>query len=501
MPEEQTLTPPIRFGTDGWRGVIAAEFTFDRLALVAPVAAQVMAETFGDQSAQPNLIIVGYDRRFLSPEFAQSVADAVSQAGFDVLLANGYAPTPAFSWAAFEQKALGALVITASHNPAIYSGLKIKGAFGGSVAPELTKQVEARVNNPAKFPQPEQRSPGKITSFDPWQSYCAALRTKVDIDLIREQIRSGELTVFADVMHGAAATGLERILQVGEKSGASGSIHELNTIADPLFGGGAPEPLPRYMERLLAQIKEFHRQNPEKLSVGLVFDGDADRIAAVDSAGNFLSTQILIPILISHLAQNRGFSGELIKTISGADLMPRVAALYDLPTYETPVGYKYIAERMLELKAQGNPPMIGGEESGGVGYGNHIPERDALLSALYVLEAIATAKQDLSDLYQNLRDKTDYHSEYDRIDKRLSSLEIKDKLMAYLSANPLDEVAGRKVVAIDSRDGFKFRLADQSWLLVRFSGTEPVLRLYCEAATMELVQETLSWISDWVEKF
>jgi phosphomannomutase len=507
MPAEQALNPPIQFGTDGWRGVIAAEFTFDRLALVAPVAAQVLAETFGGESAQNNLIIVGYDRRFLATEFAQAVAESVAQAGFDVLLANGYAPTPAFSWAAFDQKALGALVITASHNPAIYSGLKIKGAFGGSVAPELTKQVEARVNQPANFPNPEKKAPGTITSFDPWQSYCDALRTKVDIELIRDRIRSGELTVFADVMHGAAATGLERILQVkgdeagGDRNVRQGAINELNANADPLFGGGAPEPLPRYMEQLLAQIKEFHGQNPDKLSVGLVFDGDADRIAAVDSAGNFLSTQILIPILIAHLAQNRGFSGELIKTISGADLMPRVAALYGLPTYETPVGYKYIAERMLELKAQGNPPMIGGEESGGVGYGNHIPERDALLSALYVLEAIAMAKQDLSDLYQNLCHQTNYHAAYDRIDKRLSSLEIKDKLMQYLSANPLTEVAGRKVVAIDSRDGFKFRLADQSWLLVRFSGTEPVLRLYCEAASIDLVQETLSWISDWVENF
>jgi phosphomannomutase len=235
----------------------------------------------------------------------------------------------------------------------------------------LQKALGAFILNPASFPSPEVRSPGKITPFDPWQSYCQELRTKVDIELIRDQIRDGELTVFADVMHGAAAGGLERILQVdavadassevaidpglGNESGWSSDrnvINELNASADPLFGGGAPEPLPRYLAKLLARMSRFHAQNPEKLAVGFVFDGDSDRIAAVDSFGNFLSSQILIPILIAHLAQNRGFSGELIKTISGADLMPKVAELYGLSTYETPVGYKYIAERMLELKAR-----------------------------------------------------------------------------------------------------------------------------------------------------
>ncbi|WP_026103398.1 phosphoglucomutase/phosphomannomutase family protein [Pseudanabaena sp. PCC 6802] len=490
------MQPPIHFGTDGWRGVIADEFTFARLTAIAPVAARVLADTFG-ASTSSNTVVVGYDRRFLSPEFAKSVADSLCAAGFDVQLAQSFAPTPAFSWAAYNQKALGALVITASHNPPAYSGLKIKGAFGGSVAPAITKQVESILNN-ANSNAPEARSPGKLTVFDPWASYCEELRSKVDLAAIRKAILNGELVVFTDVMHGAAATGLEQILEIpSDRSGAPSGLKEINASADPLFGGNSPEPLPRYIQELLRQMRAYRAEHPQQLLVGFVFDGDSDRIAAVDGDGNFLSTQNLIPILLEHLSQRRGLQGEFIKTISGSDLMPRVAALYGLPVYETPVGFKYVADRMLA----GDKVLLGGEESGGIGYSTHIPERDALLSALYLLEALALTKQDLSQLYRDLQVKTGFFSHYDRIDKHLSSLEAKNRLVQYLQATPLQEIDGRKVVDVNAIDGFKFRLEDDSWLLVRFSGTEPVLRLYCEAATSEIVDRTLAWISNWVEQF
>jgi phosphomannomutase len=368
----------IRFGTDGWRGLIADDFTFAQLATVAPIAAQVLADAFG-ASTHSKTIIVGYDRRFLSPEFAERTAAAVAEAGFDVQLSASFAPTPAFSWAAYDQKALGALVITASHNPATYSGLKIKGAFGGSVSPDLTKQVEAMLDS-GFIVNAETR--GKVTLFDPWDSYCQVLRSKVNIDAIKSVINSGQLTVFVDPMYGSASGGLQKVLGL--------TVNEINANADPLFGGGAPEPLPRYLSTLFGQVTSFHSAHPDQMSVSFVFDGDGDRIAAVDRAGNFLSSQILIPILIDHLAKNRGLQGEIIKTISGLNLIPKVAALYNLPVFETPIGYKYIAERMLSGLAT---PLLGGEESGGIGYGTHIPERDALLSALYLLEAIAISKQ------------------------------------------------------------------------------------------------------------
>ncbi|WP_413199130.1 phosphoglucomutase/phosphomannomutase family protein [Nostoc piscinale] len=471
----------IKFGTDGWRGVIGEEFTFERLALVAPVAAKVLYDTYYS-TVGSRTIIVGYDRRFMAEDFARAVADAVTAVGFDVLLSESFAPTPAFSWAAKELNALGALVITASHNPGAYLGLKVKGYFGGSVSPEVTKDIEALLTQGV----PKATNPGKLGKFDPWPSYTTGLEGKVEIAKIREAIASGKLTVFADVMHGAAAGGLARLL--GDQ------VKELNSNRDPLFGGGAPEPLPKYLSQLFEVIKTHHETNQSGLTVGLVFDGDCDRIAAVDQEANFLSSQILIPILIDHLTRRRGFTGEIIKTVSGSDLIPRVAALHNLSLFETPVGYKYIADRMLVSQV-----LLGGEESGGIGYGSHIPERDALLSALYVLEAIVESGRDLSEYYSDLQQQTGFNSAYDRIDLPLASMEVRSRLLQQLQTQPLTEIAGKAVIDCQTIDGYKFRLADHSWLMIRFSGTEPVLRLYCEASTIEEVHKTLDWAKQWAE--
>ncbi|PZD74136.1 Phosphoglucosamine mutase [Acaryochloris thomasi RCC1774] len=470
---------PIKFGTDGWRGVIAADFTFERLKKVAPVAAQVLSATYGESTGS-RLVIVGYDRRFLSEEFAQVTADAVAQAGFDVLLSNDYAPTPAFSWAAYHRQALGALVITASHNPGQYSGLKVKGAFGGSVPLPVTQKIQSQLEAGSL---PSAPATGQVTSFNPWPEYCQVLKSKVDLSLINTAINEGKLSVYVDPMHGATAGGLGQLLEA--------PIKELNSERDPLFGGGAPEPLPKYLPELIQALKSRQDQG---VALGLVFDGDGDRIAAIDGQGEFLSSQFLIPILIDHLATHRGMTGEVIKTISGSDLFPRVAALHDLPIYETSIGYKYIADRMLETQ---ETVLIGGEESGGIGYGNHIPERDGLLSALYLLEALAQTGKDLSELYQQLQARTDYHCAYDRIDVPLASDSVKVNLQGQLSSAPFQEILGQSVIDVGTGDGSKFRLADQSWLLVRFSGTEPVLRLYCEAANPARVDEILNWAKQW----
>ena len=472
---------PIKFGTDGWRGIIADDFTFDRVALVAPLAAQVLAQT-GGNNASSGTVIVGHDRRFLAEEFALAAAKAVQNAGFDVLLSESYAPTPAFSLAAKQLNALGAIVLTASHNPGAYLGLKVKGGFGGSVSPEVTQQIEAKLENPA----PISATPGKLESFNPWPAYCKTLREMVDIDAIKNAIASGKITVFVDVMHGAAAGGLAQILEV--------PVHEVNSDRDPLFGGGAPEPLPRYLSQLF-RVMRTHQRKSSGLSIGFVFDGDSDRIAAVDSQGNFLSSQILVPILIEHLAKRRGLTGEVIKTVSGSDIMPKIAQLYDLPLFETPIGYKYIADRMLSTQV-----LVGGEESGGIGYGTHIPERDALLSALYLLEAVVKSGEDLSDIYRRLQTETNFTSAYDRIDLHLANMDERSRLLDLLSNQPLTEIAGKAVVDCNKVDGYKFRLADGSWLLIRFSGTEPVLRLYSEAATLKEVMQNLNWAKDWAQK-
>ncbi|VXD15320.1 Phosphoglucomutase/phosphomannomutase [Planktothrix paucivesiculata PCC 9631] len=476
------IPQPIKFGTDGWRGVIAADFTFERVALVAPIAAQILYQTYGE-STRSRTIIVGHDRRFLAEEFAQCAAEAIQAAGFDVKLSQTYAPTPAFSLIAHQQKALGAIVLTASHNPGKYLGLKVKGAFGGSVGPEITQQIEALLDQPPIFETP----PGTLERFDPWPSYCETLRSKVDIGAIQAAVNQGKLTVFADVMHGAATGGLTQLL--------GDNIHEINTDRDPYFGGGAPEPLPRYIPKLFEQL-ESHRFSNGGLAIGFVFDGDSDRIAAVDQKGNFLSSQILIPVLIEHLSTRRGFTGEIVKTVSGSDLIPRIAQLFNLSLYETAIGYKYIADRMLTTEV-----LVGGEESGGVGYGTHIPERDALLSALYVLEAMVQSGEDPTQTYQRLQAQTGFDSAYDRIDLPLAGMEVRSRLVEQLQTHPLQEIAGQPVVDCLTVDGYKYRLADSRWLLIRFSGTEPVLRLYCEAPNIDKVNETLAWAKDWANQF
>ncbi|MCS7148205.1 MAG: phosphoglucomutase/phosphomannomutase family protein [Geminocystis sp.] len=468
---------PIKFGTDGWRGVIAADFTFERVAQVAPLCALVLRE----YNPNSNLVVVGYDRRFLAEEFARVVAESLQEAGFDVLLSRDYAPTPAFSWAAKEKKALGALVITASHNPPKYLGLKVKGSFGGSVGEEVTRKIENLLHQSL---QVQSASGGSLNIFDPWDSYCQQLRQQVNIDLITEAIDSGKIKIAADVMHGAAASGLGRLL--------GKDIIEINSNRDPLFGGGAPEPLPRYITELFNTMRQLAQSYPHSLRVGFVFDGDSDRIAVVDGEGNFCSTQLLIPILIEHLAVRKKGSGEVVKTVSGSDLIPKVAQLFNLPVTETAIGYKYIAERMLSHKV-----LLGGEESGGVGYGHHIPERDALLSALYLLEAMVESGQDIRQLYDNLRQRVNFFSEYDRIDLPLESLEEKNRLQQLLTDNPLTEIAGKKVINLQTLDGYKYRLEDNSWILFRFSGTEPLLRIYSEGSSRGVVEENLHWAKQW----
>jgi phosphomannomutase len=470
----------IKFGTDGWRGVIAQDFTFERLLTVAPVAAQILLETFGNKT-QNYRIMVGYDRRFMAEIFARKMAEGLRDAGFEVFLAEDFAPTPALSWAAYSQNALGAMVITASHNPSQYLGLKVKGNFGGSVTSELSEKIESRYGEKILTGQK-----GSLVSFDPWPNYCEAISAKVDITKIRQLAQSGKLRIWADVMNGTTATGLNRL--VGD------SVQELRGERDPLFGGSAPEPLAANLQGLCTAVRDGQKRYPESIAVGLAFDGDSDRIAAVDKDGNFLSSQILLPILLQHLHCERGLSGEAIKTVSTSNLVPKVAKMYGLPVHETPIGYKYIADRMIDTKA-----LIGGEESGGIGYGHHIPERDALLSALYLLESIASRQEDLGAQYHSLQKQTGYNFAYDRRDVHLANMDLRQKLIDSLEREPLQSIDGREVVSIQTTDGYKLELADESWLLIRFSGTEPVLRLYCEAPTLDQVHSTLQAAGKWVD--
>ncbi len=461
---------PIKFGTDGWRAVIADAFTFERVAQVAQASARILTRTYPGHG-----ILIGYDNRFLSEHFAQRAAEAVAALGIPVKLSTVAAPTPALSWAAHQQGAHGALVITASHNPPQYSGIKVKGGFGGSVPAEVTHDIERELIDGSTLVLGSQ-STSSVEMFDPWPAYLQQLTRFVDLD----QLKTLSAKVWVDSMFGSAAGGMTRLL--GDK------VHEVRGYRDPLFGGYAPEPLPPQLAPTMTEIAA----DPAALKVGIVFDGDGDRIAAIDGKGTFLSPQILIPILIEHLAKRRGLTGEVVKTVSGSQLFDKVTTLYGLPLTETAVGFKYIAERMMDTAV-----LLGGEESGGIGYLGHIPERDAMLSALYLLEAIAQTGEDLTTIYRRIQSQVGYVSTYDRIDLKLDEKERQTRLLASLHSDPFEKVAGRKVTRHITTDGHKFVLEDGNWLMVRGSGTEPLLRLYCEGINKPATDEILAWAKDW----
>ncbi len=477
------LSPaPIKFGTDGWRGILGVDITLERLLLVATAAAQELAFR-APASLIGRKVVIGYDRRFLAPELAEAVASAVRGCELDPLLTLTPVTTPACSWAVSQHKALGALVITASHNPPEWLGLKIKGPWGGSVEADFTEAVEKRlaaggVTIPIS---------SAVELFDGRSEHLEGLRRKFDITALTSGLNQMGLKVIVDPMHGSAAGCVGELLDHGSNS----CLKEIRSQRDPLFGGNPPEPLERYLQDLIGEVRESTAAG--QMALGLVFDGDGDRIAAVDEKGRFCSTQQLIPLLIDHLARMRSLPGCVIKTVSGSDLMALIAADLGREVLELPVGFKHIAAEMLSREV-----LIGGEESGGVGFGCHLPERDALFAALLLLEAITTCHKPLGQSLDELAQRFGV-SHYDRIDIRLANMASRERLENLLQETPPDWILTKQVKEITSIDGVKFRLGSRHWLMFRFSGTEPLLRIYCEAPTKKIVEMTLKWAKEFAE--
>jgi phosphomannomutase len=470
---------PIKFGTDGWRGILGVDITVERLLPVAAASAQELAARAPD-GLRSRTVVIGYDRRFLAPELAAAIAAAVRGCGLEPLLTDTAVPTPACSWAVVQRQALGALVITASHNPPEWLGLKIKGPFGGSVEGDFTAAVEQRLRAGGITPPVA----GETPRFDGRGEHLDGLRRKLDLPALCRGLEAMNLRVIVDPMHGSAAGCVAELL--GDGVGDHQLVQEIRSQRDPLFGGHPPEPLAPYLGDLIAAVKGAAAEGQH--AVGLVFDGDGDRIAAVDEQGRFCSTQQLMPLLIDHLARARQLPGSVVKTVSGSDLMRLVAEDLGREVLELPVGFKYIAAEMLAGEV-----LIGGEESGGVGFGMHLPERDALFAALLVLEALVEGGQPLGARIQALQQRCGGASHYDRLDLRLADMDCRRRLETLLAEQPPEEVAGAPVQEVIRTDGVKLRLGPSHWLMLRFSGTEPLLRLYCEGPDEARVAEVLAW--------
>jgi alpha-D-glucose phosphate-specific phosphoglucomutase len=459
----------IKFGTDGWRGVIAREFTFDNLSLVA----QATMDYLHEQGLANKGLVVGYDRRFLSREFAERVVEVAAGNGVKTWLSDGYAPTPVVSWAVRQLGAGGGVMITASHNPPQYNGFKVKESFGGSARPATTLALEGVVarnigsgRGVRETPFSEALASGQAELSDMRTGYFKQLASYVDLELIK---RAG-IPVVVDPMYGAGAGFIPALLP---------GTAEIHTLDNPGFSGMPPEPTEEHLLELAALVKSG------AYSVGLALDGDADRIGAVDETGEFFSSHRIFTVLLRHLHERKGLSGGVVKTVSTTRMVDLLCEKFAIPLFETPIGFKHICELMLEQDI-----LMGGEESGGLGVKGHIPERDGILMGLLLLEAMAASGKGLRRLLDETMDEIG-HFHYRRIDLAIDN-GAKERLIAKLHEGGMASIASRQVVETNFRDGFKYIFADGSWLLIRPSGTEPVLRLYSEAGDPAVVEELLA---------
>lgn len=476
---------PIHFGTDGWRAVISDTFTYNNLRMVAQAIADAVASDHWDKSGNggqvpdPSKIVVGFDTRFLSDRYAGEVARVLSANGFTVLLAQSDSPTPAISYAVKHHHAIAAVMITASHNAPRYNGVKLKAAFGGSALPEQCRRVEVYINDneqrargPNLMDFDKARELGLIQKFNPLPAYFDHLRTLIDTDTIADEPQR----VVVDSMYGSGRGVIKAFLQ-----GTGCEVAEIRGEMNPGFGGVHPEPIAKYLGPLASAISSGMGD------FGLCTDGDADRIGAMDGRGNFVDPHKIMALALKYLVEKRGMSGAVVRTVSTTRMIDRLAQRYGLTVYETPVGFNHIADYMMSEDV-----LIGGEESGGISFKGHIPEGDGPAMGLLLVEMIAAAKKPLYEMVSDLLEDVG-PAFYERKDLRLSRPVAKAEMTDFLTKQAPAEIGGERVAEISTRDGVKYILADDSWLLIRPSGTEPVLRVYAEGRSQEMVKALLGY--------
>ena len=463
------MSQSIKFGTDGWRGRIADDYTFDNVRRCAQgFSAYMLQQGFADE-----WVVVGYDRRFGSEHFAAAVAEVLAGNGLRVYLTDGATPTPAIAYSIVNRDAVGAINITASHNPATDNGFKVRNQFGGAIPPEGLKIIESLIpdseSGVRRIRIEDGLDNGFIQRFDPAPEYIEQIHRLVNIDAIK---RAG-LNILVDPMWGNGAGWFSRLL-----SGGKTTITEIHSERNPIFPEmSRPEPIPPNIDVGLRKITEVGAD------VLIITDGDADRLGIGDETGQFIDQLRAFGLLAYYLLEVRGFRGPIVKTLSTTNMLNKLGKLYNVPVYDTGVGFKYVAPKMLETHA-----MIGGEESGGYAFHGHVPERDGILAGLFLLDMMVKTGRKPSQLLDLLFAKVGAHY-YDRIDIRFEGNRL-DRQQAILSANPAT-IGGLAVTGLETMDGYKFNLDDGGWLLIRFSGTEPIIRVYTETTHQNRVRAIL----------
>jgi len=458
----------IRFGTDGWRAVIAEQFTFANVERVAQAAADYWSTN--PVSGTERKVVVGYDRRFLSNEFGQRVAEVLAGNDFKVILTPDPTPTPSVSFAVKEHRAIGGVMITASHNPPMFNGFKLKSHYGGSSESSTCQAVESFLDrNPVKAIPLATARGNQITVEDVRLSHYAALKKLVDFKLVAKS----KLRFAHEALFGVGAGCFEQLLR-----NTTCKVTTLNGAHDVLFGGINPEPIEKNYARSSAFLKKHSHD------ICLVTDGDADRVGGMDGRGNYLSTHQLICLLLHHYVVNRKGRGRVVKALTTTSMLDKMCAAYGLELVETSVGFKYIASEMIK----GNV-LLGAEESGGIGFPGHIPERDGIAAGLMLLELLATERMSVNKLIARLVKEFGPH-QYGRIDIHFP-LEKRAALMEFLQKNPPAKLLRFPLADMKTYDGVKFIAEDTSWLMLRGSGTEPILRIYAESSSEANVKKLL----------
>jgi len=466
----------IKFGTDGWRGKIGEDYTYDNVRRCAQGFAQYLIDYTLKPKDIARGVVVGYDRRFSSEHFAEAVAEVLVGNGIPVWLTQTATPTPVISYSVVAKNALGAVNITASHNPPTDDGFKVRDEHGGAIDPQGLREIEARIpddmRDVKRVPAAIAEATGMLRRFDPAPAYLEHLKDLIDV----EPIKNAGLNISVDPMWGNGAGWFPRILE-----GGSTQVHEIHSERNPIFPEmRRPEPIPPNVDAGLAYAKRIGAD------AHIITDGDADRVGFGDEKGQFVDQLRVYGLLALYFLKIRGERGPIVKTLSTTSMLDILGKKYGVPVYHTGVGFKYVAPKMLEVNA-----MLGGEESGGYAFRGHVPERDGILAGLYLLDFMVQTGKTPTELLQMLFEEVGAEFYYKRIDTPLESNWVKEKARKRLDEAQPETLAGLKVVDKVTIDGYKFVLEDGGWLLVRFSGTEPLIRVYCETTHKDKVDALL----------